>query len=468
MTPQGAQVLATGTTLLAQGAAANPSISSSTRSRTTISTASTASATTARSARSRPPRTPRRASPGIDDLDAYGRWVTDGGYGRVWVPATVASTWAPYRDGRWVWEEGYGWTWLGYEPWGWAPYHYGRWYHSSLYGWCWYPERSFIAWRPAVVAFLGFGGGFGFGNIGWVPLAPYETFYPWWGNRLQQRDVRDEQLLRRQQQRRSPSPPRPGLRQREIQRRDVRRASELRRRSLRARAGRRPVEAALDPSRARHRAGGSDRSEPALQQSSRSVTARDREHRADRRNVRRQHHRRAAHAVRAAARSVCDTAHVRAPRAPQPAARARRSARPGDVRHDDHDGAGDGAGDARDERSVGTLRREPRHAGDACGRARERRNGDDDDGDCRRQRTARRTCRARRAATPKCGRATVRARPAGSRDATTALRARTTRRSTARTAACSRGAAAPFSSIPRRPRTCIRNIAPAAKSTTPH
>jgi hypothetical protein len=36
------------------------------------------------------------------------------------------------------------------------------------------------------VGFFGFGGGgfgvgFGFGHIGWVPLAPYEMFYPWWG-----------------------------------------------------------------------------------------------------------------------------------------------------------------------------------------------------------------------------------------------------------------------------------------------
>ena len=181
VTSQGAQVLATGTTLLAQGAAANPSISSSdaiayddfdlfNRQRDDRQERALANAL--------------YTAPGVaglDDLDAYGRWVTDGGYGRVWVPSTVAPTWAPYRDGRWVWEEGYGWTWLGYEPWGWAPYHYGRWYHSSLYGWCWYPERSFIAWRPAVVAFLGFGGGFGFGNIGWVALAPYEPFYPWWG-----------------------------------------------------------------------------------------------------------------------------------------------------------------------------------------------------------------------------------------------------------------------------------------------
>jgi len=28
---------------------------------------------------------------------------------------------------------------------------------------------------------VGFGVGFGFGNIGWVPLAPYEVFHPWWG-----------------------------------------------------------------------------------------------------------------------------------------------------------------------------------------------------------------------------------------------------------------------------------------------
>ncbi len=184
VTPQGAQALVAGTTLLAQGSAANPSISS---------TEAIAYDDFDRFNRERDDREDRALAradytapgvAGIDDLDAYGRWVTDGGYGRVWVPSAVASSWAPYRDGRWVWEEGYGWTWLGYEPWGWAPYHYGRWYHSSLYGWCWYPERSFVVWRPAIVAFVNFGSGFGFGfgDIGWVPLAPFETFTPWWGN----------------------------------------------------------------------------------------------------------------------------------------------------------------------------------------------------------------------------------------------------------------------------------------------
>ena len=44
--------------------------------------------------------------------------------------------------------------------------------------------RDCIRWSPALVGFFGFGGvgvGFGFGHIGWVPLAPYELFHPWWG-----------------------------------------------------------------------------------------------------------------------------------------------------------------------------------------------------------------------------------------------------------------------------------------------
>jgi len=127
---------------------------------------------------------------GADELDYYGRWVWVAPYGWVWTPWGVAEWWAPYRHGRWVWIDWYGWTWLSYDPWGWAPFHYGRWFWSPPYGWCWYPGprhyRHF--WRPALVAFFGFrvGGvhlGFGFGRIGWVPLAPYEPFYPWYGPR---------------------------------------------------------------------------------------------------------------------------------------------------------------------------------------------------------------------------------------------------------------------------------------------
>jgi hypothetical protein len=122
---------------------------------------------------------------GAEDLDNAGRWVQDPTYGNVWAP-TVAPGWAPYRAGRWVWEDYYGWTWVSNEPWGWAPYHYGSWFNGP-FGWCWYPGPiySHYYYRPALVAFFGFGGGggfgFGFGGVGWVPLAPFERFHPWWG-----------------------------------------------------------------------------------------------------------------------------------------------------------------------------------------------------------------------------------------------------------------------------------------------
>jgi hypothetical protein len=123
---------------------------------------------------------------GAEDLDQYGSWVDVPSYGHVWRP-TVAAGWAPYRSGRWVWSDWYGWTWVSYDPWGWAPYHYGRWFWDTGFGWLWYPGvigvRHF--WSPALVAWFGFGPhvgvGFGFGHVGWVPLAPFETFRPWWG-----------------------------------------------------------------------------------------------------------------------------------------------------------------------------------------------------------------------------------------------------------------------------------------------
>ena len=122
---------------------------------------------------------------GAEDLDQYGRWTNDPTYGNVWAPS-VAPGWAPYQDGRWTWEDYYGWTWVSNDPWGWAPYHYGRWFNGPA-GWCWYPGPIYGRqyWAPAFVGFFGWGGGvgfgFGFANVGWVPLAPFEGFHPWWG-----------------------------------------------------------------------------------------------------------------------------------------------------------------------------------------------------------------------------------------------------------------------------------------------
>jgi hypothetical protein len=128
-----------------------------------------------------------RDIPGAEDLDQYGRWSTDPTYGDVWAP-NVAADWAPYQSGRWVWEDYYGWTWVSYDPWGWAPYHYGRWYRGPV-GWVWVPGPVYAryAYRPALVGFFGFGAGVGYGlgfafaNLGWVALAPFELFHPWWG-----------------------------------------------------------------------------------------------------------------------------------------------------------------------------------------------------------------------------------------------------------------------------------------------
>jgi len=126
---------------------------------------------------------------GAEDLDTAGTWANVAPYGYVWRPTVVGVGWSPYRNGRWVWLDWYGWTWVSYDSWGWAPYHYGRWFFDARLGWNWYPGALGVRnyWSPALVGFFGYGGlgvgvGFGgFGNIGWVPLAPYETLHPWWG-----------------------------------------------------------------------------------------------------------------------------------------------------------------------------------------------------------------------------------------------------------------------------------------------
>src|SRR6202795_4819561 len=126
---------------------------------------------------------------GSEDLDAYGHWINVPDYGRVWSP-TVAGGWSPFRAGRWVSEPYWGWTWVSREPWGWTPYHYGRWF---LYGksWVWWPgpvdgDGNYRpVWAPAYVSFFGFGRhrgvSAGFGSVGWLPIGPGDSFYPWYG-----------------------------------------------------------------------------------------------------------------------------------------------------------------------------------------------------------------------------------------------------------------------------------------------
>ena len=130
-------------------------------------------------------------TPGIEDLDPYGRWASDADYGPVWYPTTVEVGWAPYRQGHWVWLGRWGWTWVDEAPWGFAPYHYGRWaYVRGRWGWC--PGRHIgrPVFAPALVVFVGgsgwdvrgrFGPG---GGVAWFPLGPNEVYYPAYSNGL--------------------------------------------------------------------------------------------------------------------------------------------------------------------------------------------------------------------------------------------------------------------------------------------
>jgi hypothetical protein len=122
---------------------------------------------------------------GYEDLNAYGSWVTDAGYGEVWVPRAVPAGWQPYRTGHWAYVQPWGWTWIDDQPWGFAPYHYGRWANSRG-RWIWVPPQREArpVYAPALVAFVG---GIELASalanrssapVGWFPLGPREAYVP--------------------------------------------------------------------------------------------------------------------------------------------------------------------------------------------------------------------------------------------------------------------------------------------------
>ncbi len=123
---------------------------------------------------------------GYEDLDDNGSWSYDGNYGPVWVPVNIPMGWAPYRFGHWAWVAPWGWTWVDDAPWGFAPFHYGRW--CVIRGrWAWVPGPVAVrpVYAPALVAFVGGGGGFHFSasfgggaGVAWFPLGPGEVFIP--------------------------------------------------------------------------------------------------------------------------------------------------------------------------------------------------------------------------------------------------------------------------------------------------
>ncbi len=132
-----------------------------------------------------------RETMGYQQLDSYGDWQQDPGYGAVWLPRAVPTNWAPYRDGHWSWIAPWGWTWVDDAPWGFAPFHYGRWARIGP-RWAWVPGHlpRRPVYAPALVAFVGGNSGginwnisIGSGSapqpgVGWFPLAPGEAFRP--------------------------------------------------------------------------------------------------------------------------------------------------------------------------------------------------------------------------------------------------------------------------------------------------
>ena len=105
-----------------------------------------------------------------------------------WRPTHVPYGWAPFTVGRWT--EWYGdQTWIPAEPFGYITHHYGNW---VLVGdrWYWAPPvvspglpllAVGFAWYPGRVCWI-----HSDGYVGWVPLAPRETYYCYhaWGGPL--------------------------------------------------------------------------------------------------------------------------------------------------------------------------------------------------------------------------------------------------------------------------------------------
>ena len=134
--------------------------------------------------------------PGLHDdayvLEKYGRWENvyyDGAYYPFWRPVHISVGWAPFTVGRW-----YRWcgdhVWLPHEPFGYLTHHYGNWIFTGGF-WYWAPPVTRFSvyagppllnigfcWYPGRVGWLYSGA-----HVGWIPLAPYESFYGYrrWG-----------------------------------------------------------------------------------------------------------------------------------------------------------------------------------------------------------------------------------------------------------------------------------------------
>jgi hypothetical protein len=117
-------------------------------------------------------------------LEENGRWESvpyEGSSRWFWRPTTVSVGWSPFTVGRWTeWDEDQ--TWIPEEPFGYVTHHYGNWVYARNY-WYWAPPVASVRvglpllnlgffWYPGRVSWIHSGD-----HVGWVPLAPRETYY---------------------------------------------------------------------------------------------------------------------------------------------------------------------------------------------------------------------------------------------------------------------------------------------------
>ncbi len=117
-------------------------------------------------------------------LEENGRWESvsyEGSSRWFWRPTTVVRGWSPFTAGRWTdWNGDQ--VWIPAEPFGYVTHHYGNWIYTRN-SWYWAPpvEHRRVGaplldigffWSPGRVSWIHHGS-----YVGWVPLAPRETYY---------------------------------------------------------------------------------------------------------------------------------------------------------------------------------------------------------------------------------------------------------------------------------------------------
>jgi hypothetical protein len=126
--------------------------------------------------------------PGLQDesyaLEENGRWESvpyEGSSRWFWRPTTVSVGWSPFTTGRWTdWDGDQ--VWIPAEPFGYVTHHYGNWIYVRN-RWYWAPPVAVLRvglpllnigffWSPGRVSWIHSGS-----YVGWVPLAPRETYY---------------------------------------------------------------------------------------------------------------------------------------------------------------------------------------------------------------------------------------------------------------------------------------------------